>query len=222
MLAIFDAEGVLVDAEFMPEAAKLIGKEDEISDLTEKGISGEIDWEQGLYKRVEVLKGISYTDCLRVASEMPLMAGATEAFRELKRMGFKTMTVSGGPSLLVDRVKGELGIDYAFANHLVFTNGKLSGVDLRVTSNKSYVLRDTLSWLGAGKESIVSTVDGANDLTLFDIAGLKIAFNARPIVRTRADVIIKNKNLMEIIPVIREHFFSAKKAVSTAQKGKRL
>lgn len=148
------------------------------------------------------------------------MPGVTETFRELKRMGFKTMTVSGGPTLLVERVKGELGLDHAFANELIFEDGKLTGVDMRVTSNKAYVLKDTISWLGEGKENIVSTVDGANDLTLFDIAEFRIAFNAQPIVEKRADAVIGRRNLMEIIPLIREHFFSHKKTVS-APKPKR-
>lgn len=218
MLAIFDAEGVLVDGEFMPELAKLIGKDNEVLDLTNQGKMGTINWEDGLYKRVDVLKGISYNNCLRVASEMPLMPGAVEALRTLRNMGFTTITVSGGPSLLVDRVKQELGIDYAFSNNLIFTDSKLSGIDIKVTSNKSKVLRDTINSLGVERESIISTVDGANDLTLFEIGGLGIAFNAQPIVEEKADVIVRERNLMNIIPIIREHFSSIDNISTTSPK----
>lgn len=206
MLAIFDVEGILVDGEFMPEIAKLIGREKEVEELTLRGIRGEINWEQGLFMRIDALKGIPHDKCVSLAAEMPLMKGVVETFRELKRMGFKTMAVSGGPSILAERVKGELGIDYAFANDLLFTDGKLSGVNLKVTSNKAYVLTDTIKWLGEEKKNIVSTVDGANDLKLFEIAGLKIAFCAATIVEQYADHVIKERDLRNIIPYIKEYF----------------
>lgn len=207
MLAIFDTEGVLVDGEFMPEVAKLIGKEDEIDLLTQKGLRGEIKWEEGLKKRVETLRGISYDVYVQTVQKMRLMPGAVEAIQNLKAMGFKTITISGGPTLLVERLKVELGLDYTFANDLLFTNHKISGVNMRVNSDKASVLHSVLAQLGEDRKSIVSIVDGANDLTLFDIAGLSIAFNAQEIVEERADIIIRKKDMMEIIPVVRDHFF---------------
>lgn len=206
MLAIFDIEGVLIDGEFMPEIAKAVGKEKEVEELTMKGIRGDINWEQGLFMRIDTLKGIPYDACTSLAIEMPLMKGAVETIRELKRMGFKTMAVSGGPTVLADRVKGELGLDFAFANELLFTEGKLSGISLKVTSNKAYVLIDTIEWLGEEKKSIVSTVDGANDLKLFEIAGLKIAFCAAPVVENHADHSVRDKDLRKILPYIKEYF----------------
>ena len=205
MLVIFDIEGVLIDGEFMPEIAKLIGREKEVKELTLKGIKGEINWEQGLFMRVDALKGVPHDECVQLAGRMTLMKGAVEAFRELKKMGFKTMAVSGGPTVLADRVKGELGIDYAFANELLFTDGKLSGVNLKVTSNKAYVLMDTIKWLGEEKKNIVAAVDGANDLKLFEISGLKIAFCAAPIVQKHADHIVKERDLRNILPYIKKY-----------------
>ncbi|MBM3897833.1 MAG: phosphoserine phosphatase SerB [Thaumarchaeota archaeon] len=205
MLAIFDIEGVLIDGEFMPEIAKLVGREKEVEELTQKGIRGEINWEQGLFMRVDALKGISYDECIKLARRMSLMRGAVETFRELKRMGFKTMAVSGGPTVLSDRIKGELGIDYVFANELLFTNGRLSGINLRVTSNKAYVLTDTIKWLGEEKKNIFAAVDGANDLKLFEISGLKIAFCAATIVQKHADHIIKERDLRKILPYVKKY-----------------
>jgi len=205
LLAIFDIEGVLVDGEFMPGIARLVGREKEVEELTLKGIRGEINWEQGLFMRTDALKGVPYNECVKLAERMNLMKGAVETFRELKKMGFKTMAVSGGPTVLSDRVKGELGIDYAFANELLFTDGKLSGINLKVTSNKAYVLMDTIKWLGEEKKNIVAAVDGANDLKLFEISGLKIAFCAAPIVQEQADHIIKERDLRTILPYIKKY-----------------
>jgi len=205
LLAIFDIEGVLVDGEFMPGIARLVGREKEVEELTLKGIRGEINWEQGLFMRTDALKGIPYNECVKLAERMNLMKGAVETFRELKKMGFKTMAVSGGPTVLSDRVKSELGIDYAFANELLFTDGKLSGINLKVTSNKAYVLMDTIKWLGEEKKNIVAAVDGANDLKLFEISGLKIAFCAAPIVQEQADHIIKERDLRTILPYIKKY-----------------
>ena len=111
MLAIFDTEGVLIDGEFLPELAKVVGKEEEIWEITRKGISGEIEWEKGLIERINELKGVSYDDCKRVSDDMPIMEGAKETFDELRKLGFKTLTVSGGPDILIDRIKEELQID---------------------------------------------------------------------------------------------------------------
>ena len=78
MLAIFDTEGVLIDGEFLPELAKVVGKEEKIWEITKKGISGEIEWEKGLIERINELKGVSYDDCKRVSDDMPIMEGAKE------------------------------------------------------------------------------------------------------------------------------------------------
>lgn len=203
MLAIFDVEGVLVDGEFMPALARLMGREREVTEITLAGIRGQIRWEEGLLRRVELLRGASYEDCIRVANGLPLMKGARELFRFLKDMKFRTMAVSGGPSILVNRVKAELGIDHAISNELLFSNGRLSGVEMRVTSNKAEALGRLIDELGL-KGKRVSVVDGANDLKLFEIADLRIAFNAQPVVREKADVVVEGKDLSELISVIRD------------------
>lgn len=122
MLAIFDTEGVLVDGEFMPQAARLSDKAKEVSEITDQGVRGDIDWVTGLHKRVELLKGISYDDCCSIANEMTIMDGAFETISELKKLGFTTITVSGGPDILINRLKKELNLDYVFCNDLVFEN----------------------------------------------------------------------------------------------------
>ena len=206
MLAIFDTEGVLIDGEFLPELAKVVGKEEEIWEITRKGISGEIEWEKGLIERINELKGVSYDDCKRVSDDMPIMEGAKETFDELRRLGFKTLTVSGGPDILIDRIKEELQIDYAFSNKLIFGEGKLQGVDVIVGSDKTIPIKDTIKMMKKQKEDIVITVDGANDIKLFDVAGLRISFNGTELINEKSDSIVNKKDLREIIPVIKEKF----------------
>ena len=206
MLAIFDTEGVLINGEFLPELAKVVGKEEEIWEITKKGISGEIEWEKGLIERINELKGVSYDDCKRVSDDMPIMQGAKETFDELRKLGFKTLTVSGGPDILIDRIKEELQIDYAFSNKLIFGDEKLQGVDVIVGSDKTIPIKDTIEMMKKQKEDIVITVDGANDIKLFDLAGLRISFNGTELINEKSDSIVNKKDLREIIPIIKEKF----------------
>ena len=206
MLAIFDTEGVLIDGEFLPELAKVVGKEEEIWEITKKGISGEIEWEKGLIERINELKGVSYDDCKRVSDDMPIMEGAKETFDELRKLGFKTLTVSGGPDILINRIKEELQIDYAFSNKLIFGDEKLQGVDVIVGSDKTIPIKDTIKMMKKQKEDIVITVDGANDIKLFDLAGLRISFNGTELINERSDSIVNKKDLREIMPIIKDKF----------------
>ena len=206
MLAIFDTEGVLIDGEFLPELAKVVGKEEKIWEITKKGISGEIEWEKGLIERINELKGVSYDECKRVSDGMPIMEGAKETFDELRKLGFKTLTVSGGPDILIDRIKDELQIDYAFSNKLIFGEEKLQGVDVIVGSDKTIPIKDTIKMMKKQKEDIVITVDGANDIKLFDLAGLRISFNGTELINEKSDSIVNKKDLREIIPIIKEKF----------------
>ena len=206
MLAIFDTEGVLIDGEFLPELAKVVGKEEEIWEITKKGISGEIEWEKGLIERINELKGVSYDDCKRVSDDMPIMEGAKETFDELRKLGFKTLTVSGGPDILINRIKEELQIDYAFSNKLIFSEEKLQGVDIIVGSDKTIPIKDTIKMMKKQKEDIVITVDGANDIKLFDVAGLRISFNGTELINEKSDSIVNKKDLREIMPIIKDKF----------------
>ena len=206
MLVIFDVEGVLLDAEYLPLLAKLVGKEDEIMDITVKGIKGEIPWEEGLLKRVDALRGIDHEKALDTALKMPMMDGAKEACKQLKKSGWRLLAVSGGFTIITDRLKDELGLDYIVSNELIFKNGKLNGVDIVVNSDKANAVAKTIKQWNEKKEDIVVVVDGANDLKLFNIAGLKVAFNAQDLVKEKADVVIDEKDLRLLIGVIEKHY----------------
>jgi len=206
LLVIFDVEGVLFDAEYLPLLAEKFNKEKEIWEITKKGIQGEINWEDGLKTRVDMLRGIDLKTCKEVADSLPIMTGAKEACRALKDAGWKLMAVSGGFSIMTDRLQEELGLDYVFSNKLKFINGKLDGVEIIVDSDKAKSARIKIQEWSVKKEDIVVVVDGANDIKLFDICGLGIGYRAQDLVKDLATVTLEEKNLAKIIDIINQHY----------------
>ncbi len=206
MLVIFDVEGVLFDAEYLPLLAEKINKEKEIWEITKKGIQGDINWEDGLKTRINLLKGLDQSICKEVASSLPIMTGAREACRSLKAAGWKLMAVSGGFTIMTDRLKDELDLDFVYSNELIFTNGKLDGVKINVDSDKAKSAQIKIKEWGEKKENTVVVVDGANDIKLFDICGLGIAYRAQDLVKDLATVTLDDKNLAKIIDLINQHY----------------
>ena len=199
-------EGVLYDAEYLPILAEKINKEQEIWDITKKGIQGLINWEDGLKKRVELLKGISYETCMEVADSLPIMTGAKEACTALKQAGWKVMAISGGFTIMTDRLSKELNLDYVFSNELIFKNGKLDGVKINVDSDKAKSAKIKINEWNEKKDETVVIVDGANDVKLFDICGLGIAYRAQDIVKDLATISLEEKDLSKILSIINNHY----------------
>jgi len=208
LLAIFDVEGVLLDAEFLPILAEKINKQDEIWEITRKGIQGVINWEEGLRTRVNTLKGISYETCKEVADSLPIMIGAKEACRSLKAAGWKLLAISGGFSIMTDRLKKELDLDHVFSNKLIFKDGKLDGVEIHVDSDKSKSALIKVKEWNEKQDDIIVVVDGANDIKLFDICGLGVAFRAQDVVKDLATVTLEEKDLSRLIGLINKHYGS--------------
>ena len=206
MLAIFDVEGVLFDAEYLPILAERLNKEDEIWEITKKGIQGAINWEDGLRTRVDALRGLDFDICKQVADDLPIMTGAVEACKVLKNAGWKLMAVSGGFTIMTDRLQKQLGLDFVYSNELIFKDGKLDGVTINVDSDKAKSARIKIEEWNVKKEDIVVVVDGANDLKLFDICGLGIAYRAQDKVKDLADTILEEKNLSKILDIINKHY----------------
>ena len=206
MLVIFDVEGVLFDAEYLPILAEKINKEKEIWEITKKGIQGEINWEEGLKTRVKALQGLDAKTCQEVADSLPIMTGAREACKALKEAGWKLMAVSGGFTIMTDRLQKELNLDYVFANELEFVDGKLDDVVINVDSDKAKSAKIKIEEWGIKKDDIVVVVDGANDVKLFDICGLGIAYRAQDLVKDLATVTLEEKNLAKIIDIINQHY----------------
>ena len=208
MLIIFDVEGVLLNAEYLPILAQVFGpsKEKEIWDITKQGIRGDIDWEEGLRKRVNALKGIKFDDAKLIAENLEIMPGAKDLCLALKDAGWKMIAVSGGFTIITDRLKKELGLDLIFSNVLIFKNGLLDDLDLKVTSDKSVVVRPIIKQWGLKKEEIVVVVDGANDIKLFDIAGYTVGFCPVELVRNKADDVVELRNLLLLKNLLKKRF----------------
>ena len=206
LLIIFDVEGVLYDAEYLPILAEKLGKENEIWEITKKGIQGAINWEEGLQTRIEALKGLDYDTCQSIADDLPIMTGAKEACRVLKAAGWKLMAVSGGFTIMTSRLQKELGLDYVFANELLFKDGKLDGVKISVDSNKAKSAKIKIAEWKEDKENITCVVDGANDIKLFDVCELGIAFRAQDLVKDLATTTLEEKDLSKIIDIINKHY----------------
>ncbi len=206
MLAIFDVEGVLYDAEYLPILAEKVNKEKEIWEITKKGLEGKIDWVDGLKSRVQLLNGIDYDTCIQIANSLPIMTGAKEACRALKDAGWKLMAVSGGFTIITDRLKKELGLDFVYSNELVFKDDKLDDVIVSVDADKAKLAMIKIREWDEKKENIIAVVDGANDIKLFDITGFGIAFRAQDLVKDLATVTLDEKDLSKIIGLINSHY----------------
>ena len=206
MLAIFDVEGVIYDAEYLPLLAEKVNKENKIWEITKKGLEGKIDWVEGLKQRVELLRGMDYDTCIQVANSLPIMIGAREACRTLKDAGWKLMAVSGGFTIITDRLKKELCLDFVYSNELVFKDGKLDDVIVNVDSDKAKSAIIKIREWDEKKENITTVVDGANDVKLFDISGFGIAFRAQDLVKDLATVTLDEKDLSKIVGLINTHY----------------
>ena len=206
MLAIFDVEGVLYDAEYLPILAEKVNKDKEIWEITKKGLEGKIDWVDGLKERVQLLNGIDYDTCIQIANSLPIMTGAKEACRALKDAGWKLIAVSGGFTIITDRLKKELGLDFVYSNELVFKDDKLDDVIVSVDADKAKSAMIKIREWDEKKENIIAVVDGANDIKLFDITGFGIAFRAQDLVKDLATVTLDEKDLSKIVGLINSHY----------------
>ena len=219
MLVIFDVEGVLLNAEYLPVLAKLMGseKEKEIWDITIKGISGEINWEEGLKQRVHALRGIDFNRAYEIAQSLEIMPGAKQLCSFLKKSGWKMVAVSGGFTIITDRLVEDLELDKIFSNNLVFKNNKLHDVEISVTSDKSLSVKSYIQESGFTKEEVIVVVDGANDLKLFNLSSFTVGFCPVDIVRRKADVVIDRKNLADLIPIFIDKFGNKIKSINYDQ-----
>ena len=208
---IFDVEGVLLNAEYLPVLSQVLGpeKEKEIWRITKQGIRGEINWEEGLKKRVFALRGISFEEAKRIGENLEIMPGAKELCASLKKAGWRMIAVSGGFSIITDRLKGELGLDRIYCNELVFEDGLLTGLKMNVTSDKAAAVIPAIKEWGIQKSETVVVVDGANDLSLFDIAGYTVGFCPVEIVKEKSDAVLEIRDLLLLLNLLEKKFGNA-------------
>ena len=198
-------DSTLIDAETIDELAKAAGVGQEVSAITEKAMKGEIDFSQALAERVRLLKGLNLEDAIAALDKMPLMPGAKELVSFVKSMGYTTAMVSGGFTLSSERVGKLLGIDHVVSNELIVQDGIITGEvigALTTQNSKELVLEEIAAQHGIAPEDCIVVGDGANDISIFKRARYAIAFNSKPVLRQHADVVIIEKNLKAVIPVI--------------------
>ncbi len=189
-LVILDVDSTLIQGEVIDLLAAEAGAGERSRAITEAAMAGDLDFTEALRERVRLLRGLEVEAVERVSASIPLTPGARTFVTTLRRLGMKVAIVSGGFTLVTDRLKDELRLDYAVANVLEVADGRLTGeVTGQVVdrARKAEVLREIASAEAIPLEQTVAVGDGANDLDMLATAGLGIAFNARPVVKEAAE-----------------------------------
>ena len=195
---------VIIDGEAIDEIGKLANVEDEIAEITEKAMQGEIDFETSIKDRVQLLEGISIEDIEKVADELPLMDGASETIARLKDEDVDVAIISGSFDIVAEKIKEKLGIDKVYTNSFTVEDGKLTGevTGPLVSGSKLDILKDLIENAGISLEEVVAVGDGANDISMIESAGCGIAFNAKDSVKEIADIIVDEKDLTKVLDEI--------------------
>lgn len=213
-LIAFDMDSTLINIECIDEIADAVGRKAEVAAITEAAMRGEIaDFKDSLRRRVALLKGVTVADLETVyADRLQLNPGAAELVRACKAAGLKVLLVSGGFTFFADRVKAQLGIDFARSNQLEIQSspngGTLTGQvveqswgDICDGAEKKRTLLEVASLLGITPAQCIAVGDGANDLPMMSIAGLSVAYHAKPTVREQAMVSIEAGGLDRLLEV---------------------
>lgn len=198
----FDMDSTLIEHEVIDELAKAAGVGEQVAEITERAMQGELDFIQSFEARVALLKGLDASVLESIAQSLKLTEGAEHLMRTLKALGYKTAILSGGFTYFGEYLQQKLGIDYVHANALEIEDGKVTGrVVGRVVDGKrkAELLREIAASEGVNLEQVIAVGDGANDLPMLSIAGLGIAFRAKPLVRASARQAISTLGLDGIL-----------------------
>ena len=191
-LLVMDMDSTLITIECIDEIADMHGLKNEVAAITESAMRGELDFRESLTQRVALLKGLEATALQQVFDERLLLSlGAKELLTGAQAAGLRTVLVSGGFTFFTDRLRQQLTFDIARANELEIIDDKLTGrvigpiID---ASEKRHTVEMQAQALGVPTSTAIVMGDGANDLEMMSVAGLSVAFRAKPIVRSQADV----------------------------------
>jgi phosphoserine phosphatase len=205
-LVAMDMDSTLITIECIDEIADMQGLKPQVSEITEAAMRGELDFAASLTRRVALLKGLDAAALQRVYDErLRISEGGEAMLAAIKAAGLKTLLVSGGFTFFTERLKQRLGLDYAHANVLEVADGKLTG---RVTGGivdadeKMRTVQRVCADMGIDPGEAIVMGDGANDLKMMGVAGLSVAFRAKPVVRTQADVALNFTGLDGVVTLL--------------------
>ena len=215
-LIAFDMDSTLISIECVDEIADAVGKKAEVAAITEAAMRGEIaDYKDSLRQRVALLRGVTVADMEQVYTErLRINPGAAELIKACKAAGLKVLLVSGGFTFFSERVRQTLGIDFTRANVLEVESGPNCGQltgrmvdqpwgDICDGAEKRRTLLEVASLLGIEPAQCIAMGDGANDLPMMGVAGLSVAYHAKPAVRAQAMVAINEGGLDRLLSVLR-------------------
>jgi phosphoserine phosphatase len=204
-LVVFDVDSTLIQGEVIEMLAAHAGREEEVREITEAAMRGELDFTESLRRRVRALAGLPESVLAEVAADLQLTSGARTTIRTLKRLGFRCGVVSGGFIRVIRSLVDELGLDFAAANELEVVDGLLTGNvvgDIIDRPGKAEALRRFAAEAGVPLAQCVAIGDGANDIDMISAAGLGVAFNAKPALREVADTALSHPFLDAVLFVL--------------------
>ena len=204
-LVVFDVDSTLINDEAIELLAERAGKRQEVAEVTERAMRGELDFEASLRQRVLTLKGLDESVLEEVSQELSPTKGAAELIAAIHQRGGIAAAVSDGFIQLLGPVKSKLGFEIERANTLEVVDGKLTGQVVGKVIDRAAKAEALIEWseeLGVSIHKTIAVGDGANDLGMMEIAGLSVAFCAKPVVQQKAKIALNERDLSLLIQLL--------------------
>jgi phosphoserine phosphatase len=204
-LVVFDVDSTLIEDEVIEVLAEAAGKRDEVKAITDAAMAGDLDFTQSLAKRVAMLEGVPESVVQDAVSRVTITQGAINLIAEIHARGGKAAAVSGGFIQVLEPLADKLGLDLYRANTLEIVAGKLTGKTSGKVIDKFAKAESLRNWAAELQVPLSQTIavgDGANDLEMMRVAALGVAFNAKPLVRAQAPIVLGGENLAELVALL--------------------